>query len=59
MEKKHNININIKSFKGSGGLMVKVSALGSHGFVPHMGHNHDSSCDTSAGWFQEADLKVI
>ena len=26
---------------------------------PTLGHNHDSSYDTSTGWFQEADSSVI
>ena len=29
------------------------------GFEPHTGHDHDSSYDTSTGWFQEADTRVI
>ena len=29
------------------------------GFEPNTGHNHDSSYDTSTGWFQEADSRVI
>ena len=47
--------------KGSGGLMDKVSASQpqNHGFKPHTGHDHDSSFDTSTGWFQEADSRVI
>ena len=28
-------------------------------FEPHMGHDHDSSYDTSTGWFQEVDSRVI
>ena len=24
----------------------------------HTGHNHDSSYDTSTGWFQEADSRT-
>ena len=41
--------------------MDKVSASQprDHGYESHMGHDHDSSYDTSAGWFQEADLRVI
>ena len=41
--------------------MDKVSALPprDRGSKPHMGHDHDSSYDTSTGWFQEADLRVI
>ena len=37
--------------------MDKVSALQpqDRGFVPHTAHDHDSSYDTSTGWFQEAD----
>ena len=44
--------------KGNGGLMAMVSALRpwDHMFEPHAGHDHDSSYDTSTGWFQEADL---
>ena len=26
---------------------------------PTLGHDHDSIYDTSTGWFQEADMKVI
>ena len=39
----------------------KVSALQhrDHGFESDTGHDHDSSYDTSTGWFQEADLRVI
>ena len=39
--------------------MDKVSALQpqGHGFEAHMGHDHDSSYDTSTDWFQEADSK--
>ena len=41
--------------------MDKVSASqpGDRGFEPYMGHDHDSSNDTSTGWFQEADSRVI
>ena len=46
--------------------MDKVSAshlrdlgLRDRGFEPHMGHDHDSSNDTSTGWFQETDSRVI
>ena len=48
-------------YKGSGGLMGKVSASQpqDHGFEPHTGHDHDFSYDTSTGWFQEADSRVI
>ena len=52
----------IKLFlKGSNGLMDKVSVSQSRdcGFEPHTGHDHDSSYDTSTGWFQEADSRVI
>ena len=28
-------------------------------FEPHMYHDHDSSNDTSTGWFQKADFRVI
>ena len=42
-------------------LLDKVSASQprGRGFDPHMGHDHDSSYDTSTGWFQEADSRVI
>ena len=42
--------------KGSGGLMVKVSASQplDREFEPYMGHD-----DTSTGWFQEAHTSVI
>ena len=41
--------------------MDKVSALQprNRGFKPHKGHDHDFSYDTSTGWFQEADSRVI
>ena len=47
--------------KGSSGLMDKVSASQprDHGFEPHMGHHHNYSYDTSTGWFQEVDSRVI
>ena len=47
--------------KGSGGLMDKVSASQprDRGFGPQTSHDHDSSYDTSTGWFQEADSRVI
>ena len=38
---------------------VSASQSGDHGFEPHTGHNHDSSYNTSTGWFQEADSRVI
>jgi hypothetical protein len=49
------------SLKGSGGLVVTVSASQprDHWFEPYSGHDHVSSYDTSTGWFQEADSKVI
>ena len=48
-------------YEGSGGQMDKVSASQpwDRGFKPHMGHDHDSSHDTSTGWFQEADSSMI
>ena len=51
----------IQVLKGSGGLMDKVSVSQppDHGFKPHMGHDHDSSYDTSTGWFHEVDSRVI
>ena len=51
----------ITFLKGSGGLMVNVSAWQPRGrvFEPHTGHSHDSSYDTSTGWFQEANWRVI
>jgi hypothetical protein len=47
--------------KRSGDLVVKVSASQprDHEFEPYSGHDHVSSYDTSTGWFQEADSKVI
>ena len=47
--------------KGSVDLMDKVSASQprNRGFEPHTGHDHESSYDTSTGWFQEADSRVI
>ena len=41
--------------------MDKVSASQpwDPGLEPHMGHDHNSSYDTSTVWFQEADLGVI
>ena len=39
--------------------MDKVSASQplNRGFELHMDHDHDSSYDTSTGWFQEADYE--
>ena len=41
--------------------MDKVSASQprDHGIKPHQGHDQDSSYDTSTGWFQEADSRVM
>ena len=41
--------------------MDKVSASQprDHGFEPHSGHDHDTSYDTSTGWFHEADSRTI
>ena len=41
--------------------MNKMSASQprNRGFEPHTGHDHDSIYDTSIGWFQEADSRVI
>ena len=52
---------NIVMFKGSFGIMNQVFALQPRdcGFEPHTSHDHDSSSDTSTGWFQEADSRVI
>ena len=43
------------------GLMVEVSASQprNRGFEPHTGHDHDSSYETSTGWFHEMDSRVI
>ena len=38
---------------------VSDSLPGDRGFEPHTGHEHDSSYDTSTGWFQEEDSRVI
>ena len=48
-----------KYIKGSSGLMVKVSASQPRDgeFKPHTGYDHDSSYDTSTGWFQGSGLK--
>ena len=48
-------------YEGSGGLMDKVfiSQPWDRGFEPQMRHDHDSSYNTSTGWFQEADSRVI
>jgi hypothetical protein len=55
------MNLTKYSLKGSGGLVVKVSASHprAHWFEPYSGHNHVSSYETSTGWFQEPDSKVI
>ena len=46
--------------KWSDGLMDKVSASQPRDRgKPHAGQDHDSSYDTSTGWFQEADSRVI
>ena len=44
---------------GSGSLMDKVSASQPWdcGFESYTGHDHDSSYDTSKGWFQGADSR--
>ena len=41
--------------------MDKVSASqpGDRGFEPHTRHDRDSSYDTSTGWLQKADPRVI
>ena len=38
---------------------VSASQPRDHGFEPHMGQEHDSSYDSSTGWFQEADSRVF
>ena len=45
----------------SDGLIDNVSASQpwDRGFEPHTGDDHESSYDTSTGWFQEADSRVI
>jgi hypothetical protein len=45
----------------SGGLVVKVSSSQAryHELEPLSGQDHFSSFDTSTGWFQETDSKVI
>ena len=48
----------ILSAKGDGG-QVKVSASQPRVVDSTQGHNNDSSYDTSIGWFQEADSRVI
>jgi hypothetical protein len=40
-------------------VKVSVSQPRDHGFEPYSGHDHVSSYDTSTGWFQEVDSKVI
>ena len=47
--------------KGSNGLMDKVSASQprDRGFEPHTGHDHDSSNDTSTGWFRKRVLGTV
>ena len=47
--------------RGGNGLMDKVSASQPQDswFEPHIGHDHDSSYETSTGWVQETDLRVI
>ena len=44
----------ISTIKRSDGLMDKVSASQPRDrrFGPNTAHDHDSSCDTSTGWFQ-------
>ena len=51
----------VSMYQGEHGLMDKVSTSQprDRGFEPHTGHDHDSSYDTSTGWFQEADSRVI
>ena len=38
---------------------VSASQLRYHWFEPHTGHDHNSLYDTSTGWFQEADSRMI
>ena len=38
---------------------VSASQPRDRGFESHSDHDHDSSYDTSTGWFQEADSRVI
>ena len=38
---------------------VSTSQPHDRGFEPHTVHDHDSLYDTSTGWFQEADSRVI
>ena len=44
-----------------GGLTDKVSASQprDRGFEPYTGGDHDSSYDTTTGWFQEVDSRLI
>ena len=53
--------VNYQVIKVSRGPMVKVSAWEPEyrGLEHHTGHDHDSPYDTSTGWFQEADSRVI
>ena len=55
------ISVKDIEFKGSGGLIYKVSSSKPRNrwFEQHMGHNQDSSYDTSTGRFQDADLRMI
>ena len=61
LQARWNIHTNTKGHKSSDGLMDKVSASQPRNrvFEPHTGHDHNSSSDTSTGWFQEADSRVI
>ena len=47
----------------SGHRVVRLRCLpldpGVVGAIPSQGHDHDCRYDTSNGWFQEADSKVI
>jgi hypothetical protein len=40
-------------------VKVSVSQPRDHGFEHFSGYDNVSSCDTSTGWFQELDSKVI
>ena len=61
LSKPVNIYIPLHLKQESDGLKDKVSASQPQdgGFEPHTCHDHDSSYDTSTGWFQEADSGVI
>jgi hypothetical protein len=53
--------IKLRISRGAHRIMVKVSSAKPRDleFEAYRGHHQVSSIDTSTGWFQEADLRVV